>query len=280
MDSKLAQPFHEGELRAQALAGGGPAGTGIRDWMPDQHRTFFAQLPFLFASIKDAAGWPLATVLHGAPGFTTSPSDDSLRIAALPDAGDPAREAFKVGAAIGLLGIELPTRRRNRANGTIAHLDGAGFAVHVSESFGNCPKYITVRNPVLRAGQARPASELTSLTPASKNIIEKSDTFFVATAGDVSHRGGPPGFVQVEGDSLLIPDYPGNRYFNTLGNLLLEPRCSLLFIDFASGDALQLQGRAEVLWERAAPGDPMSVRSWRFHPVRGWLRPGAFSVEG
>ena len=41
---------------------------------------------------------------------------------------------------------------------------------------------------------------------------------------DISHRGGRPGFVRVDGDVLTIPDFRGNRYFNTLSNLLLEQR--------------------------------------------------------
>lgn len=269
MDAKIAQPFHEGELRAQALAGGGPAGTGIRDWMPDQHRTFFAQLPFLFASINDAGGWPLATVLYGEQGFATSPTPTSLAIAALPAEGDPARPAFQAGAHIGLLGIELPTRRRNRANGTITVMDGKGFSVHVAESFGNCPKYITVRTPQPRARAASAAQSIQSLQGRAAQLVASSDTFFVATNGDVSHRGGA---VLLEGDTITIPDYPGNRYFNTLGNLVLEPRCSLLFIDFASGDILQLQGNAQILWDA-------EVRSWRFRLERGWLREGAFPME-
>ena len=61
------------------------------------------------------------------------------------------------------------------------------------------------------------------------------DTFFVASYADdgddaarrgvdVSHRGGRPGFVQVDGDVLTIPDFAGNFHFNTLGNLLVNPR--------------------------------------------------------
>ena len=61
---------------------------------------------------------------------------------------------------------------------------------------------------------------------------------------DVSHRGGLPGFVQViddtDGTSLVIPDYQGNFFFNTLGNLLQWPLAGLLFVDPATGDMLQL----------------------------------------
>lgn len=274
MDDKIAAPFHAGELRAQELAGGGPAGTGIRSWMPDQHRLFFAQLPFVCIGINDSDGWPVASVLHGVPGFVAAPTANRLDIAALPAPEDPAHAALHAGKPIGLLGIELPTRRRNRANGSIARLDSAGFAVDVVESFGNCPKYITPRTPVAtRRVQDGVVAAFERLPPRAVDIIRSSDTLFVATSGarhggnDVSHRGGA---VTVQDNVLEIPDLPGNRYFNTLGNLLLEPRCGLLFIDFASGDVVQLQGRAEVLWKQE--------RSWRFHIVRGWLRPGAFPL--
>ena len=45
------------------------------------------------------------------------------------------------------------------------------------------------------------------------------------------------------------PDYAGNCLFNTLGNIEIDPRCGLLFIDFDSGDCLQLTGEAAILWE-------------------------------
>ena len=80
-------PFNPDELAAQASAGGGPrGGGGIRDFMPEQHRQFFAQLPYLFVGAIDAAGWPLATLLTGPPGFVQSPDPVTLHIAALPDA--------------------------------------------------------------------------------------------------------------------------------------------------------------------------------------------------
>jgi predicted pyridoxine 5'-phosphate oxidase superfamily flavin-nucleotide-binding protein len=284
MDGKIDQPFHAGELRAQELAGGGPAGTGIRARMPDQHRTFFAQLPFICVGVNDADGWPLAAILHGTPGFATAPTPDTLRIAALPDGADPAAGALREGAAIGVLGIEMPTRRRNRANGTVTSLGADGFEVGVTESFGNCPKHITPRTvvPAERNRSGQETLAFAVLPDRARALVRAADTFFIASTGarhggsDVSHRGGPPGFVKVEGNTLLVPDYPGNRYFNTLGNLLLEPRCALVLVDFSNGDVLQLQGRAEVLWDRPTPEDPMSVRSWRFHIGRGWLRPGAF----
>ena len=71
------------------------------------------------------------------------------------------------GAAIGLLGIDLRTRRRNRLNGVIRREGAAGFDVDVEQSYGNCPQYIQlrdfefVRDPAVslagRAGRARRA---------------------------------------------------------------------------------------------------------------------------
>ena len=58
-------PFHVDELAAQARAGFGPSGTGIRDFMPDEHRSFFAMLPYIFVATLDAGGWPIATLRDG-----------------------------------------------------------------------------------------------------------------------------------------------------------------------------------------------------------------------
>ena len=82
----IESPFHPGERTAQLLAGSSPHGATIRDWMPDQHRAFFAALPFVLTATTDAAGWPVATVLAGAPGFSASPDPWTLRIAARRDA--------------------------------------------------------------------------------------------------------------------------------------------------------------------------------------------------
>ncbi|WP_239502378.1 pyridoxamine 5'-phosphate oxidase family protein, partial [Stenotrophomonas maltophilia] len=80
---------------------------------------------------------------------------------------------------------------------------------------------------------------LTGLGGAAREMVAGADTLFVASSSgadidagggvDISHRGGRPGFVHVDGERLTIPDFSGNRYFNTLGNLLVEPRAALLF---------------------------------------------------
>jgi uncharacterized protein len=284
--------FNPDELAAQTAAGGGPRGGGaIRDFMPEQHREFFALLPYLFVGALDSAGWPLATLLTGPPGFVQSPDSNTLHIAALPQTGDPAAPGLIPGQEVGILGIDFSTRRRNRANGRIVSRDVGGFRVTVSQSFGNCPQYIQQRTVVhlpMDMVMASPKTVQTfdQLDAAGTAVIERADTFLVASRSrpgvdssygvDISHRGGRSGFVRVDGNVLTIPDFRGNRYFNTLGNLMAEPRSSLLFVDFENGDLLQLQGTAQIEWDGdAAEQIAGAERLWRFNVARGWRRRAA-----
>lgn len=265
-------PFHPGELEAQRRAGVVGAGGGIRDYMPDQHREFFAAQPFLLGATTGPDGAPRAFVLHGAPGFAASPDPHTLAIA--------AATALAPGQPIGLLGLDFGTRRRNRANGKVRASAGGRLVVDVLESFGNCPQYITVRDVLAVAPQPHPVAAFDGLPPEARGIVERADTFFVASSGgkhgvDISHRGGPPGFASVEGDSLRIPDFKGNRYFNTLGNMVLDGRVALLFIDFASGDVLELRGTAAIEWRADAEGG----RSWRLRCQGGSLQRAAIALR-
>lgn len=283
-------PFHRDELAAQALAGVTVAGSGIRPFMPDQHRDFFTLLPYLFVGAIDDAGWPLATMLTGAPGFVRSPDPTTLRIEALPNAADPAASGLRSGREIGLLGLDFATRRRNRANGRIIERDPAGMTVAVRQSFGNCAQYIQRRAVSLVSSTPGAIEALAALDETARRLIAEADTFLVASrsgprsseagGADISHRGGRPGFVHCADDVFTIPDFRGNRYCNTLGNLLGEPRAALLFIDFARGDLLQLQGTTEIDWSgndaRHVEG---AERSWRFRVARAWRHRSAIPLR-
>ena len=48
---------------------------------------------------------------------------------------------------------------------------------------------------------------------------------------------------------MLLPDYAGNRMFQTLGNLTLDSRIGMLVTDWETGRTLQLAGTAEILWD-------------------------------
>ena len=262
----------------------------LRPLMPDQHRAFFAQLPFVVLGSVDGSGDAWATLRADAPGFMTSPDPRTLHVALAPEPADPADAGLKDGAAVGLLGIEMHTRRRNRMNGTLHRLDPARVAVTVGESFGNCPQYIHLRDWAPADHHApRPPEPLTALGPRERALIAASGTFFVASYADtgegrrvdVSHRGGPAGFVQLADDgTLTVPDYSGNRFFNTLGNLLLNGRAGLVFVDFATGDMLQMSGAAEVVLDGAqAAWVPGAERLWRFRPRRIVWRANALPLR-
>jgi predicted pyridoxine 5'-phosphate oxidase superfamily flavin-nucleotide-binding protein len=229
--------YHSGELEVQARAGGSEIAAkllrGVRDELPYAASAFLADQPMLIVASLDGDD-VRADLLHGAPGFISTPDAHTVHVAGRPFQGP-----------VGLLGLEPATRRRMRVNGT-ATPTATGFAVRAGEVYSNCPKYIQRREI---AGPA-----LTGGAPVSdRALIEAADTFFVATAAhggaDASHRGGSPGFVALDGDRLTFPDYPGNNMFGTLGNLLANPRIGLLFLDWETGDTLQITGQAELEFE-------------------------------
>lgn len=263
-------PFHAGERAMQARAGMrerlaqvGPR--VIRDAMPEQHRAFFRQLPFIIVGSLDDAGQPWASMLAGPPGFIDSPDPRRLSVQARPEPASPLALAVRPGASLGLLGIEPHTRRRNRANGSVSKLTNNGFEIDIAQSFGNCPQYIQAREAhyVEREREPIAVERSNSIDTRARDIITRADTFFIASAHpdaanhiarsegvDVSHRGGKPGFVRVDADgTLTLPDFSGNFFFNTLGNLAINPRAGLLFADFASCDLLHVAATAEIVWE-------------------------------
>lgn len=301
-----ASPFHPGESAAQDKVGVRDsiqkAGARLlRDFMPDEHRAFFEALPFLLAASRDDAGGVWASLLLGEPGFVKAPTPRRLSIdgAALPH--DPLLSSARPGAPLGLLGIELATRRRNRVNGRVVSGAGARFELGVEQSFGNCKQYIQSRSGAFAAvaGRGPPRPEGARLSPAALELLARTDTSFIASSSrepgrggseglDVSHRGGFPGFIHAEAvdgaTRLTLPDYYGNFLFNTFGNLEVNPRAGLLALDFDSGGVLSLSGSARVIWDgprvSAVPGAERLLELevgqglyWR-DVLRDWSPPG------
>lgn len=267
MSQHPASPFHAGERRVQERLGVRDvedwARKMVRPYLPDEHRAFHTALPFLVVAARDAQGRPWVTLLAGPDGFVTSPDPRSLAIDARPVAGDALEGALQAGGDVGILGIELATRRRNRVNGRIAQDSSGTLLLAVEQSFGNCPQYIRERRwRRVDSPPGRPTRGY-RLTPSQRSWIASADTFFIASGHrgegesptfgmDASHRGGAPGFVRVDGDTLVFPDYAGNNHYNTIGNLVVDPRAGLLFVDFERGSLLQLTGRATIDWDSDA----------------------------
>ena len=251
--------FHRGELVIQERVGVRPqaakVGGSIHGAVPAAARAFLEQRRFVVLGTTDPDNRPWASILTGLPGFASSPDPREVRIHAVPAAGDPLGENVESSGFVGLLAIDLATRRRMRVNGVLEHGAGGEIVIRVEQVYSNCPKYIQRRTA--ESEEPRPAARLVRraglLTEEQRAWLRRADTFFIATVNpdegaDASHRGGMPGFIQVEGDRLVWPDYAGNMMYNTLGNIAVHPRAGLLVRDFSSGSVLQLTGTAGMLW--------------------------------
>jgi predicted pyridoxine 5'-phosphate oxidase superfamily flavin-nucleotide-binding protein len=256
--------YHEGELAVQrqvgVVANAERIGRSVHEDIPDAARRFAAEREFVIVGAADGDGRVWATILRGEPGFLSTPTPDRLRVAARPPPADPLAATLAGEADVGALLIDPATRRRMRVNGRVRPAEAGAREIETREVYANCPKYIHPREVGLPAADSRALSATsgTALTLEQAARVAAADTLFLAsrhpdTGADVSHRGGPPGFVRVAApDRLLIPDYAGNMMFNTLGNLAAHPEAGLLLVDFATGDTLQLTGRATIDWNPAA----------------------------
>ena len=92
----------------------------------------------------------------------------------------------------------------------------------------------------------------TEFSYEDRAFIESRPMFFLATADaegrpDCSYKGGLPGFVRVPGPAeLSFPSYDGNGMFRSLGNVSVNPRVGMLFLDFERPRRLRVNGVASV----------------------------------
>ncbi|MHA7858269.1 MAG: flavin-nucleotide-binding protein [Henriciella sp.] len=264
--------FHAGELAVQERLGvrdqiGSFAPRVVRDHMPEQHRSFYHALPLLFIGAQDDKGWPWASILAGPDGFISSPDKKILEVSSALPPFDPLHGSLSVGSAVGVLGLEFHSRRRNRMSAELLSRSEETLRLGVRQTFGNCPQYIHRRtaepiDPALNHNVDASCDAV--LDDRAAAIIAAADTMFIAssfsdgsqgrqTGADVSHRGGMPGFVEVvDRETLCFPDYAGNNHFNTIGNLVMDPRAGLLFVDFESGGLLFISVQAEIIWDGVA----------------------------
>ena len=257
--------FHEGELEIQKRAGVAAVAARVGqanlvESLPPGFADFLSERFFVVVGSADPDGQVWASLLIGPPGFIHTVDSRHLALSTGPLSGDPLRRSLDAGpTTLGLLAIDAAARSRIRINGVASRAPEGGLVIEVSEVFGNCPKYIQRRAPVSliaegEVGHAR--IRAARLDGPQSRLVTAADTFFIASrhphrGADASHRGGRPGFVRVEPDgrTLSFPDYPGNSMFQTLGNLQVDGRAGLLFIDWEGGDTLQLSGRGVVVWD-------------------------------
>ncbi|KAL4794743.1 hypothetical protein BDV19DRAFT_389876 [Aspergillus venezuelensis] len=176
------------------------------------------------------------------------------------------------------LGIEFSTRRRNKFAGRVRGFEmvkdhGKEYVVdlEVNEAVGNCPKYINTRtldphpdtNPQL-IYQVEHMNTGDRLPEDVTNMITSADTIFISTLyksspatsskfpshAGMNARGGLPGFIRVNplnGRTIILPDYSGNRFMSSLGNIEASGVAGFTIVDFESGDVLYLTGTAKIL---------------------------------
>ena len=281
-------PFHQGELEVQKRAGEEANAEAnspmIIDRLYSGALNFIRHQQMAVLSTRDAEGHRWASIVFGPKGFLQPNGQESLHIAipaAERDTHDPLWKNLQTDARLGLLLIELTNRRRLRINGDARLTDGE-IILEVTQSFPNCPKYITKREIELElvgvtAADSRVLEGETLPAPIQKRIAA-ADVLFLATGhaergNDASHRGGSPGYIEVvDKGTLRLPDYPGNGLFNSLGNVVGDPQVGLLIPDFEHGRQLQLTATAKILWDHPDPeGKTGGTNRWVEFAVSRWL---------
>jgi len=291
-------PFHEGELAIQQRLNVTDQALRLSSIYDTKiipaALPFINQQPMLVIGSIDANGLVWASILVGNPGFVRALDQHTLHIdRSLPHStlGDPlwlnlSHPQAGVAPKVGLIFIELSTRRRIRVNGHVKTISPEHLIINVDRAYPNCPKYIQRRDWNINNPNTKATTTMTNnlhlegveLNHAQNTLIATADTFFVASAHpdhgvDTSHRGGSPGFVQIINNTQLrIPDFIGNNMFNTLGNFISYPYAGLIFIDFQRGRLLQLTGQAEVLWSIDDPQNESggTQRFWQFE-ITNWF---------
>eukprot|EP00271_Cylindrocystis_brebissonii_P014324 TRINITY_DN35641_c0_g1_i1.p1 TRINITY_DN35641_c0_g1~~TRINITY_DN35641_c0_g1_i1.p1 ORF type:complete len:729 (+),score=95.22 TRINITY_DN35641_c0_g1_i1:257-2188(+) len=202
------------------------------------------------------------------------PGDDPFAacIAKLP-AGEVPGQAGRGHLWAGL-GVDFTNRRRNKVAGVItsgSYVDKKlEMELITNENLGNCPKYITLRD--LEYVQRTPETVFNNfetkdpvvLTKEEIDLVHRASTVFVATchivpndplasAVGLNHRGGPVGYSRVlqtpDQSYLILPDFSGNRFYSSLGNVQTDGLAGVVIPCFATGDMLYLTGEAVNLFD-------------------------------
>ncbi|UJR07373.1 hypothetical protein I4U23_011659 [Adineta vaga] len=254
----------------------------ISDDMPDQHSEFFTHLNYFGISTLDIDGRPWATIITGSSTtLIHAVSEMELKVSVILPKGDPflssvintTNSTCRYFAGIG---VDFSNRRRNKVAGFISQSnlinDTLNMSLITNESLGNCPKYITIRkleyykrNPKIIADYRN--TDKISFNQECLDIIHQASTIVLATRHTnhncdntsdlgLNYRGGNPGFVRTYEESghtfIVIPDYSGNRFYQSLGNIETDRIAAVVFPCFTTGDMLHVTGIAENIYDDEA----------------------------
>ncbi|KAJ5319976.1 hypothetical protein PENANT_c040G06131 [Penicillium antarcticum] len=218
-------------------------------------------------------------------GFVNSPNSRTLSMNLRMWDGDPLLDTVKAWLEerretaperflTAGLGIEFSTRRRNKFAGAIRNVrrrTNSEYQIdfEIIEAIGNCPKYINIRK-LIPHPQTQPevVYRRQHLAPRERlpeeviQFILEADTVFMGTIfnpessvsqiypshAGMNARSGLPGFIRVspsDGRTVVIPDYSGNRFASSLGNIEASGVAGLTIVSFTTGDIVYLTGTAE-----------------------------------
>jgi hypothetical protein len=269
--------YHFGQLALQTEAKTTLVAEKLAHWVgPVAEFTYGADLILLAAA--DADGTLHFNVLSGKPPLVEPLNTSAGLCLRLPSgfAGLLSSSTFYGG-----LVISLANARRARINGRL--VQRAGFTeLESAETFTLCKKYIA---PTLALDDQPHIGPLSRQPVALDNpwitaLLAKAETAFFASLSpegrpDVAHRGGPPGFLQLDAATKKLSwnEYVGDGIFKSAGNLRATNVMTLLVPDLETGDGLELVGRGEyqnLRADRKERLDPL-VQHRQDFPIQGGI---------
>ena len=260
-----------GEIIVQTRVKEGGYGTGadkISGQIPLQWSNFISRqkLVFLAGVTKERDLWSHALCPQIGKKFEIAgPHSLNLPVSNLEAFG--LIKKIQSDNRVGSLMVDFNSGSRVRFNGVASTYSGA-IHIDCAQSFRNCKKYVHKIN--IQRHETRSQKKIIRGQSMDSNIsawVATSFCFFLSTFSDsggvdISYRGGKPGFVKVSNNEMSWFDYRGNSYYMSLGNLEVNKTCGLLFIDWASGNSLHVNGQAQVEWEKES--DLPGLRKIRF----------------
>jgi ferredoxin-NADP reductase/predicted pyridoxine 5'-phosphate oxidase superfamily flavin-nucleotide-binding protein len=287
MAFSMAMPWNAGEETMHQLLHVPPQDNPTSSMLTPQASFMLQKGSMLALGTLDADSRPWTTLWGGSPGFSEPLGGGFIGTRTLVDAThDPVVQALvgdavdgemmqpKDGKMLAGLAIDLMTRKRVKIAGKMVagtakevdvELDGENdksdlptkqtqiqLVTKIEQSLGNCPKYLNQYQLQPALVKAEQLAEGAALTAEAKALITHADMFFMTTSTsqdmDVNHRGGPPGFVRIiSATEIAYPEYSGNRLYQSLGNLQLNPKIGITFPHYETGDVLYITGTTEIL---------------------------------
>ena len=278
--------WNEGEVRMHQVMHVPEQGYPTRPGLSFHAQRLLHMSSLLALGVVDEQGRPWTTLIGGEAGFARSLGQSIVGVKALADVqqdpvlqtilqhsrnknnqGDDARTDFQEFSA---LGIHLATRDRVKIQGqllgagvvsTHENISEVQIAFAVKGSLGNCPKYLNKKDLVLTTPEPVLLSDTIPLSEPALALLSQADLFFITShqpdSMSTNHRGGSPGLIRVlqndqDGCILVYPEYSGNRFYQTLGNLIIDPRAGLAIPDFETGNILYLTCTTKVLYGESA----------------------------